>query len=110
MSQERGKKKSPKIFLGKEREKLSSLDKAQINELLSESISGYVSKITKEVKNTEDMVSLLNGYITEFLEAFLLFGYDVKGTPLCIHYARNQKDADALNCLVNKALFNKMNE
>ena len=110
MSRERSKKKDSKTFLDKEMEKMSSLDKAQVNELLAESISNYVSKVKKEAKNTEEMVSLLNGYITEFLEAFILFGYDIKGSPICIHYAKNQKDADALNCLINKALFNRINE
>lgn len=110
MSRERNKKKDPEALPDKESGKMSSLDKAQINELLAESINNYVSKVKKETKNTEDMVSVLNSHITEFLETFMLFGYDMKGSPLCIHYATNQKDADALNCLINKALFNRVNE
>lgn len=101
------KSNSPKIPLGNTGEKITPLDRAQINELLAESISNYVSRAKKEVKNTEEVVELLNGYMSEFLQAFVLFAYDVKGNPLCIQYATNQMDADALNTLVNKALIHR---
>jgi len=101
---DKGKKKEEKLPL-KKNDKITSLDRAQINELLSESIQSYVSKIKKEAKDVDDAMNLINNYLSEFLQAFVVFGYDMKGQPICVHHATNQMDADALNSLVNRVLF-----
>jgi hypothetical protein len=90
----------------KKDDKITSLERAQINELLSESIQSYISKVKKEAKDTDEAVNLINNYLSEFLQAFIVFGYDIKGQPICVHHSTNQMDADALNTLVNRALFN----
>jgi hypothetical protein len=111
MSLEKKKKIEPKAPLNKDVDKITALDRAQIQELLRDSISNYVSRAKKDIKNTEEAVELLNSYMSEFLHAFIVFAYDLKGNPLCIQYATNQMDADALNTLVNKTLFhNRMND
>lgn len=104
-SNDKNKKKGDKMSLKKD-DKITSLERAQINELLSESIQSYISKVKKEAKNTDEAVNLINNYLSEFLQAFIVFGYDIKGQPICVHHATNQMDADALNTLVNRALFN----
>lgn len=103
------KKKKGKNPLKKE-DKITPLDRSQINELLSESIQNYVSKIKKDVKDVEDAMELINNYVSEFLQSFLVVGYDMKGQPICIHHATTQMDADAINTLVNRILFNKNND
>lgn len=100
-------KKKPSKTIQKNNEKLSALDKAQINELLSQSIQNYVKRVKSDAKEISDSIELIDGYISEFLQAFIVFGYDMKGHPVCIHHATNQMDADALNCLVNRVLFNR---
>jgi hypothetical protein len=100
------KKKKAKTASSKNN-KLSNLDKAQIQELLSGSVQNYVKRIQNDAKDIEDSIELINGYMSEFLQAFIVFGYDMKGTPICIHHATNQMDADALNSLVNRLLFNR---
>lgn len=104
-SNDKNKKKGDKMSLKKD-DKITSLERAQINELLSESIQSYISKVKKEAKDTDEAVNLINNYLSEFLQAFIVFGYDIKGQPICVHHATNQMDADALNTLVNRALFN----
>jgi hypothetical protein len=99
-------KKKMKRISSKSEEKITPLDRSQINELLSESIHNYVVKLKKDSKEIEEIVSLINSYVSEFLEAFMLLGYDMRGNPICIHHANNQKDADALNSLLNRILFN----
>ena len=104
-SNDKNKKKGDKMSLKKD-DKMTSLERAQINELLSESIQSYISKVKKEAKDTDDAVNLINNYLSEFLQAFIVFGYDIKGQSICVHHATNQMDSDALNTLVNRALFN----
>jgi hypothetical protein len=103
------KKKKEKLPLKKE-DKITPLDRSQINELLSESIQNYVSKIKKDVKDVENSMELINNYVSEFLQTFLIVGYDMKGQPLCIHHANTQMDADAINSLVNRIIFNRNND
>lgn len=101
---DKNKKKREKLPL-KKNDKITPLDRAQINELLSESIQSYISKVKKETKDIDDAMNLINNYLAEFLQAFIVFGYDMKGQPVCVHHATNQMDADALNSLVNRVLF-----
>jgi hypothetical protein len=101
------KKKTSKSLTKKKNDKLSSLDRAQINELLSESIQGYIVKVKKDARDAEESVDLIRDFLTEFLQAFMIFGYDMKGNPLCIHYASNQMDSDAINSLINRVIFNR---
>ena len=68
-------------------------------------MTSYVKKVNKENKDIEDAVDRINTYLLEYLQAFILFGYDMKGEPISIHSASNQMDADALNSLINRALF-----
>lgn len=87
--------------------KISSLDRAQIKELLADSIENYVVKLNKDSKDVTESIELLDGYISEFLQAFMIFGYDMKGRPICMHHANNQMDSDALNSLINRVIFNR---
>lgn len=103
------KKKSKKQSL-ESNEKITPLDRSQINELLSESIRNYVVRVKKESKDIEEIVSLITSHISEFLQAFMILGYDMKGNPICIHHATNQMDADALNSLLNRIIFNNKGE
>ena len=107
MENNNNKKKPSKSLTKKKVETLSSLDRAQINELLSESIQGYLVKVKKDAKDTEQSIELIRDFLTEFLQAFMIFGYDMKGNPLCIHYASNQMDSDAINSLINRVIFNR---
>jgi hypothetical protein len=107
MENNNNKKKPSKSTTKKKDETLSSLDRAQINELLSESIQGYIVKVKKDAKDTEQSIELIRDFLTEFLQAFMIFGYDMKGNPLCIHYASNQMDSDAINSLINRVIFNR---
>lgn len=102
---DKGKRKE-KLPLKKD-DKITPLDRAQIDELLHQSVHNYISKIKKEAKDVDEAMSLINNYLSEFLQAFIVFGYDLKGLPVCIHHATNQMDSDALNSLVNRLLFQK---
>jgi hypothetical protein len=97
------KKVSPKA----DKNELSNLDRSQINELLKDSIENYVIKAKKSDKELDDIAHLINDYVSEFLQTFVIFAYDLKGNPIYIHHANNQMDADALNCLINRIVMNR---
>lgn len=110
MENDQNNKKKPKKTAIKNEDKITSLDRSQINELLSESIRNYAVRAKKESKDIEETVSLINSYVSEFLQAFMILGYDMRGNPICIHHATNQMDADAINSLLNRIIFNNRSE
>lgn len=90
----------------KEMQKLVNINKKNIEDLLKSVMQDYVSrqrnvKIEK-TKNVESLVS----YISEYLSAFIIMGYDVNGDPVNILHAKNQMDADALTAALNRFIFN----
>jgi hypothetical protein len=87
--------------------KMGAIDSAQINELLIDSIQNYVTKAKKKTKDSEEAVRIINNHVSEFLQAFMIFGYDMKGDPICIHHATTQIDSDALSSLMSRVIFNK---
>ena len=97
------KSKSPKS----DKNELSNLDRSQINELLKDSIENYVIRAKKTNKDLDDIANLINSYVSEFLQTFVIFAYNLKGSPIYIHHANNQMDADALNCLINRIIMNR---
>jgi hypothetical protein len=107
---EENKKKKPRKLQSKEVNKVSALDKSQINELLSESIQNYFVRLKKQSKETEESMTIIDNHVSEFLQAFVVFGYDMKGNPVCIQHALNQMDADALNSLINRVIFSGKGE
>jgi hypothetical protein len=87
--------------------KMSAIDSAQINELLIDSIQNYVRGVKKKTKDSEEAVKIINNHVSEFLQAFMIFGYDMKGDPICIHHANTQIDSDALSSLMSRVIFNR---
>jgi len=96
--------KKPVKSPSKKNDKLTALDRAQINELLSQSIQNFVDRSKKEARDVDEVVNLIDTHLSEFLQAFVIFGYDMKGQPICIHHATNQMDSDAINSLINRVL------
>jgi hypothetical protein len=96
--------KKPVKSPSKKNDKLTALDKAQINELLSQSIQNFVDRSKKEARDVDEVINLIDTHLSEFLQAFVIFGYDMKGQSICIHHATNQMDSDAINSLINRVL------
>jgi len=105
MDNEENKRRKSKKVQVNEVEKITALDKSQINELLSESMQNYFVRLKKQKKETSESMSLIDNHVSEFLQAFVIFGYDMKGNPVCIQHAINQMDVDALNSLINRIIF-----
>jgi len=68
-------------------------------------ISGILSNRMKEVKqnkNVEDVTNALVCTISEFLDSFMLLGYNSEGAPIALTKANTPLDADALHSLLMK--------
>lgn len=60
------------------------------------------SRPTKQI-NTEDDLHRLASVMSEYLESYVLLGYDMDGNAIRICLARNQQSADGLTTLLSNA-------
>lgn len=77
----------------------------EIKELTHKALVSYLKdKIQERASNKVDM-DVLNSQIMEFLNCFILIGYNFNGEPVTIISAHNQQEADSLGTLLNKFVF-----
>lgn len=88
---------------------ISKSDKILVEELLRSAFNEYAHKFeTKRIERAET-AKRLTAFISEYLSAFMIIGYDMQGLPINIIHASNQMDADALSSALNKFIFNLNN-
>ena len=77
----------------------SSIDSDQLQQLLKEALQEYAEeRIIKHLDNT----NAISGTLEEFLQTFVLLGYDLNGAPITIVHTKTQQDADALSTAVTR--------
>lgn len=67
--------------------------------MLKEALQGYA---TERVRKTTDNANAIAATLEEFLNSFVLLGYDLNGTPITIVNTKTQQDADALSTAVTR--------
>lgn len=73
-----------------------------INEVLKDALRAYI-KNKNTVKKTELELEAMVATCQEFLQCFIIFGYDFNGNPIApIFSAHNQQEADALSMYLSK--------
>jgi len=82
----------------------SNAIKALIQAALRENIDKQ-----KHIRESEDNSKALVSTVSEFLDCFLVIGYDQEGDPIIASYAPTSKDGDALRNLYVKFLPQFMN-
>jgi hypothetical protein len=85
---------------------VSKVEKAVIEDLFRSALSEYTAKMESKHIERADMIDRISGFVSEFLSAFIIIGYTMKGEPINIVHASNQMDMDALSSGLNKFLFN----
>lgn len=75
--------------------------KEDIRDLIGDLLRVRVAE-TKEVKKVEDINNALVSTIGEFLNNFMLIGYDNEGKPVAITKSNSSMEADALHTLLTK--------
>lgn len=90
--------------------KIVKSDKKDIEDLLKSVMKDYLAQqSTAKIENTKNIHALAS-MISEFLNAFIIIGYDFKGNSQNLIHAKNQMDADALTAALNKFLFHNQSE
>ena len=79
------------------------------NQELDKSIETWLKK-TESKKNIghRDM-ELLSSIITEYMDSFIIFGYNLEGERVVLQHHRNPKDYDALMELLKMVFFRHQN-
>lgn len=75
------------------------------NELTNKAIENFlVKKLNEKVEKRKDTEAMLHT-IQEFLNSFIVLGYNFDGEPITHIFAHNQQEADSLATLVNKVFI-----
>lgn len=72
-----------------------------IKDLISELLAARTKEVKKN-RRTEDVNASLVTTISEFLNCFIIMGYNDEGTPVAITKSNNQLESDALHSLLMK--------
>lgn len=84
---------------------VSKNEKDMIEELLRSAVHDFAEKFELKYLEKAELLERIPAFLSEYMSAFLIIGYDMKGNPLNIIHAQNQKDNDALIAALNKFLF-----
>lgn len=68
-------------------------------------VSFLRDQLNDKAQNKKDL-DALSSQILEFLNSFILIGYNFNGEPVSVISAHNQQEADSLGTLLNKFIFN----
>lgn len=78
----------------------------EVKELTHKALVSFLrEQIKDKVSNKKDL-DALTSQILEFLNCFILLGYNFEGEPISMISAHNQQEADSLGALLNKFLYN----
>ena len=72
-----------------------------IRELLAEALKINIEN-KKEFNDHEELVTTLGPVISEFLDSFIVIGYDFEGAPITFQGAKKPQQRDALDTLFLK--------
>lgn len=87
-------------------QKMTNAEKSLIEDLLKSAVQEYSVKFESNKVERHDIAQRLTLLLSEYLPAFFVIGYDMKGQPFNLMHASNQMDADALTAALNKFIFN----
>jgi hypothetical protein len=74
----------------------------EIKELTNKAIFNFLQGKLKDRNAKRKDIEALTNTILEFLNCFILLGYNEEGEPINIISAHNQQEADSLATFVNK--------
>ena len=77
-----------------------------IKELTHKALVSFLRDQLKEKASNKKDLDVLCAQISEFLNCFILIGYNLEGEPISMISAHNQQEADSLGTLLNKFIFN----
>ena len=75
------------------------------NEELQRSIDRYAKEHELEHKEVFRDLGIIKAFLTEYLDSFLLLGYDTHGEKIIIRECRTAKDRDSMNEFLKTAFI-----
>jgi len=75
----------------------------QLRELLKEALATELTKRKSKIKG-EALYDALDSTIKEFLEAYILVGFDIGGNPVLMKASKNEMEEAALQTLYLKSI------
>lgn len=82
----------------------------EVKELTHNALVSFLREQLKEKANNKQDLDVLNSQILEYLNSFILLGYNFNGEPISLITAHNQQEADSLGTLINKFIFNSQKD
>lgn len=67
------------------------------NDELNDVIQGYVTRYYNTKKITQENIDIISGVLNEYLQSYVLLGYNYDGNPITVVHAENQLQRDAVN-------------
>ena len=78
----------------------------EVKDLTHKALISFLKEQIAEKDSKKTDMDALNAQIQEFLNCFILIGYNFQGEPITMISAHNQQEADSLGALLNKFVFN----
>ena len=85
----------------KKKTKPSELDKSY-RDKIEKAIRSNLGEYVKRRNLSQKQIAVMNSYLEEHLDCFVLIGYTATGEPITILNAPTQKDSDSLGTLTQK--------
>lgn len=81
-----------------------------VKELTHKALVSFLKEQAKDKLQSKKDYDALNAQVLEFLNCFILIGYNFEGEPVSMISAHNQQEADSLCTILNKFLLNNGNK
>lgn len=78
-----------------------------VKELTHKALVSFLRDQMKQRVNNKKDLDALTSTVLEFLNCFILLGYNFEGEPVTMISAHNQQEADSLGTLINKFIYSK---
>ena len=80
-----------------------------VKDLTHKALVSFLKEQLSDQANHKKDLDVLTAQIHEFLNSFILLGYNFDGKPVSMISAHNQQEADSLGALLNKFVFHASN-
>jgi signal transduction histidine kinase len=76
----------------------------ELRELLNDALNLHSEEL-KAFKNSKELRSKLKSIVSEYLDSFYIFGYDINGKTILVKGAHSDQQLDALDALAIRLLM-----
>ena len=83
-------------------EKPAPKQDAYLKKLIKQSLKNDKQKSTRKIRGHKEL-EYLGGMVGEFLEAYIILGYDMEGNAINMCSVKNQQHVDGLTTLIHQA-------